>query len=434
MGTEFTTSERARSLGILFVAGSAALVDVCLQQLQEAQFSASADLVLTPTQCAEKLRARPYDLVVAEYPNKSWSGSRDLRLFRQAVQEVPLLFLTADGNASVAELTAHGEFDYLERAHVARLPGTVRRILNEKTLRMEREEAEKALRHSQSQYHALADNPDYGILQCDAEGKFLDVNNALVTMLGYANREELLTASRASDILLDGGLMVPLTSQPRESNGIVSGEVEWERKNGTIMRGKLSGGAVHAEDGRLTKYELIVVDLTRQQERENQLRRQALSDPLTGLGNRRSLFEALHGELRRYNRSKREFSFVLLDLDGLKEINDRLGHGAGDRALCRLALVLTDCSRAVDTLARHGGDEFALILPETDVAPAQVVARRICTMLASDPEEPGLSVSFGIAGFPKDANSIPALIRAADVAMYTMKRTRRQNNRMARVS
>ncbi|MGA2810660.1 MAG: sensor domain-containing diguanylate cyclase [Candidatus Acidiferrum sp.] len=326
----------------------------------------------------------------------------------------------------MAELTAHGAFDYLERAHVARLPGTVRRILYEQTLRMEREEAEKALRHSQSLYHALAHNPDYGILQCDAEGKFLDVNDALVAMLGYADREELLAASRPSHTFLDRGLMVPFTSQCHATNSIVSAEVDWERKNGTQMRAKLSGGAVHTEDGRLIKYELIVVDLTQQREREDQLRRQALSDPLTGLGNRRSLFETLHAEVRRYDRTKREFSFLLLDLDGLKEINDRFGHCVGDRALCRLALILTDCSRAVDTPARHGGDEFALILPETEIARAELVARRISTMLASDTEKPALSVSFGVAGFPKDADSIPALIRAADVAMYTMKGTRRR--------
>jgi two-component system cell cycle response regulator len=142
------------------------------------------------------------------------------------------------------------------------------------------------------------------------------------------------------------------------------------------------------------------------------------------LANRRSLFESLHTEICRCNRTKREFSFVLLDLDGLKETNDRYGHPVGDRALCRLGQILADCSRSVDTLARHGGDEFALILPETDVASAEVVAKRICTLLEGDTEEPALSVSFGIAGFPRGADAIATLIQAADVALYAMRRKR----------
>jgi diguanylate cyclase (GGDEF)-like protein len=214
---------------------------------------------------------------------------------------------------------------------------------------------------------------------------------------------------------------MPLGGQLEEKRRIEAVEVAWERKNGTILRAKLSGRGVGAEDGHLARYEVIVVDITEQRELENQLRRQASIDALTGLANRRSLFESLHSEICRCQRTGRKFSFVMLDLDGLKEINDRFGHLAGDRALCRLADILVDCSRSVDTLARQGGDEFALMLPETDVASAQLVANRICLQLTKDNEEPALSVSFGIAGFPADGDAIAALIHAADVALYTMK-------------
>jgi len=435
MAPELHTPHLTRSLAILFVANNTVLVEHCLQRLQAAQFAATADVVLTPAHCAEKLRSQSYDLVIVEYPSASWSASQDFKLFHQAAQEIPLLFLvTVNGGEAVMKLATQGVFDFIEQSHLAWLPGTVRRILQEQTLRVERDEAEKALKHSQSQYHALADNPDYGILRCDPQGKFLHVNYALVTMLGYANSEELLAASRSSRIFLDPQLVVPFRIQSRDTNRAISAEVDWQRKNGTLLRAQLSGGAVYAEDGRLLKYELIVVDLTRQRERENLLRRQALSDPLTGLANRRSLFEALHAEVCRYDRTKRGFSFVLMDLDGLKEINDRYGHLVGDRALCRFALVLSDCARAVDTLARHGGDEFALILPETTLLSAEVLAQRICAQLAKDPEQPPLSVSLGIAEFPKDANSIPALIRVADAAMYAMKARRPKHARAARAS
>jgi diguanylate cyclase (GGDEF)-like protein len=111
----------------------------------------------------------------------------------------------------------------------------------------------------------------------------------------------------------------------------------------------------------------------------------------------------------------------LLDLDGLKEINDRFGHLAGNRALCRLTQILTDSCRTIDTAARHGGDEFALVLPETGAAAAALVARRICDLLAKDNEEPKLSVSVGVASYPKDADTIGTLLYAADRALYAMK-------------
>ena len=127
-----------------------------------------------------------------------------MRFLRQTVEEIPLLFVTTSkGKESIAELTAHGAFDYVEGEHIAQLPMAVRRALNEKKLRAELEEAGKALKHSQSLYHALVDNPAYGVCRCDAQGKFLDVNQALVTMLGYATKEELLAANHPSDGVFD---------------------------------------------------------------------------------------------------------------------------------------------------------------------------------------------------------------------------------------
>jgi diguanylate cyclase (GGDEF)-like protein/PAS domain S-box-containing protein len=393
-----------------------------MQELEKAQFAVTADVVLTLTECTQRFRSQPYDVVIAEYPNPHWEGPQSLKLLHQTVQQIPLLFLiTASGSESIAELTAHGAFDYFEREHIAQLPMAVRRVLNEKKLRIELEEAARALQHSRSQYHALVNNPAYGICRCDAEGKFLDVNQALLTMLGYPNKEELLAANRSSEIVLDLGPGPALDTQSPVSTRIDPVEVEWKRKNGTILRVKLSGQGVHMEEGHFAGYEIIVVDVTEQRELENQLRRQASSDPLTGLANHRRLFELLQAEVGRSKRTGREFTLVLLDLDGLKDINDRFGHLAGDQALRKLAHILTDCCRSGDTPARQGGDEFALLLPEVGPAAATLVTRRICDLLAKDTEEPALSVSIGIASFPQDADGIASLIHAADVALYTMK-------------
>ena len=419
---EGAASHRRRPLSVLFVHREADVIDNCLEELKKARFTVSADFVLNLGQCTERLHSQSFDVVVAEYPSPSWKNPQSLQLLHQTVQEIPLLFVIAGpGSESLAELTASGAFDYVEREHLAQLPIAVRRVLNERKLRAELEEAGKALRHSQSLYRALVENPAYGICRCDAEGKFLDVNQALLAMLGFETKEELLAANRASEVVLDFGLGKPLAGSSPDSVRIEPVEIEWKRKNGTTLKVRLGGRGVFDEGGDFVGYEIIAVDVTEQRALEDHLRRQALSDSLTGLANHRRLFEVLQAEIGRTKRTEREFSLVLLDLDGLKEINDRFGHLVGNRALCRLGQILADCCRSVDTAARQGGDEFALILPETGAAAATMVARRICDLLAKDTEEPALSVSIGVASYPKDADSIGTLLYAADMALYATK-------------
>jgi len=289
----------------------------------------------------------------------------------------------------------------------------------------ELEEAGKALRHSQSLYRALVENPAYGICRCNVEGQFVDVNQALTSMLGYESKEEILAANRASEIVLDLGQGKSMAGPLPETPQIEPIEIDWKRKNGTTLKARLSGRGLLDERGDFSGYEIIVVDVTDQRALEDNLRHQASSDSLTGLANHRRLFEVLNAEICRSQRTRREFSVLLLDLDGLKAINDRFGHATGNRALCRLAQTLTDCCRSVDTAARQGGDEFAVVLPESGVPVATLVARRICDLLAQDAEEPLLSVSVGIASYPKDAESIGPLLYAADRALYAMKGERR---------
>lgn len=423
--TEGAGFHRRRSLNVLFIHRDADAIDSCLQELEKGQFKVRSDFVLNLAQCTEQLRTQSYDVVVAEYPGPSWKGSQSLRLLHRAVREIPLLFVTSGmGGESIAQLTADGAFDYVERERLAQLPMAVRRVLNEKKLRAELEEAGKALRHSQSLYRALVENPAYGICRCDAQGRFLDVNLALLKMLGYETKEELLQTNCVSEIVPEIGHGASLIAGPPEAVRIEPVELAWKRKNGTTVKVRVSGRGVFDDRGNFDGYEIIAVDMTEQRALEEQLRRQAFSDSLTGLANHRHLFDVLQAEISRTKRTEREFSLLLLDLDGLKLINDRFGHLVGDRALCRLAQVLTDCCRSVDTAARQGGDEFALVLPETGMAAATLVARRICALLAKDAEQPALSVSVGVASCPKDAQTIGSLLYVADQGLYVMKAER----------
>lgn len=153
---------------------------------------------------------------------------------------------------------------------------------------------------------------------------------------------------------------------------------------------------------------------------EEQARKLAVSDPLTGLANYRKLIDTLEAEIKRSGRTGRPFAVLLLDLDGLKKINDTYGHLVGSWALCRLAAVLRFSCREIDTAARYGGDEFALVLPEVGAGVATQVARRISERL-NDGEQPPLSASIGHAVFPADGKTINALLTAADEELYSQK-------------
>jgi len=167
---------------------------------------------------------------------------------------------------------------------------------------------------------------------------------------------------------------------------------------------------------------LIVAAVVAERRRmEGHLRDLAVRDPLTGLANYRQLMVALEAEIRRSQRTERPFAVLLLDVDGLKRINDRHGHLVGSRALCRLAEVLHTSCRAVDTAARYGGDEFALVLPETDDAAALNVAARVCERLKQDVDKPPVTASFGVALFPRDGKTAEAMLSGADRALYVMK-------------
>jgi len=152
-----------------------------------------------------------------------------------------------------------------------------------------------------------------------------------------------------------------------------------------------------------------------------QVRTMAVTDPLTGLSNYRRLISVLEAELDRSRRTQRPFSIVLLDMDGLKIINDQYGHLTGSRALVRIAKILRNHSRAIDTAARYGGDEFALVLPEAGKDITSRVVSRIRERLSAETERPAVSVSAGVAAFPQDGDTPEKLLGAADRALYAMK-------------
>ena len=165
----------------------------------------------------------------------------------------------------------------------------------------------------------------------------------------------------------------------------------------------------------------VALDVTGRIASEESMKYLATHDPLTDLVNYRALLSSFDAELQRSDRTGRPFTALLLDVDGLKAINVRHGHLIGSKALCRLANVLKRTCRSIDTVARYGGDEFAVLLVETDELAAHSVAQRIKDGLARDKEDPHITASVGIAVYPRDGYTVENLLAGADRMLYRNK-------------
>jgi diguanylate cyclase (GGDEF)-like protein/PAS domain S-box-containing protein len=181
-------------------------------------------------------------------------------------------------------------------------------------------------------------------------------------------------------------------------------------------------GPLRSASGQIIGCLGAAVDVTDRKKSEEQALYQARHDGLTGLANYREFMDRFEAEVRRADRSHHFFTLLLLDLDQLKRINDLHGHLAGNRSLRRLAAVMKEHCRATDLAARYGGDEFAVLLIDSDRGMAEHVAQRIEQRLCSDLEKPMLSVSIGIGVYPDDGRTPAEIIEAADQRLYRRKK------------
>jgi len=409
---------------ILFVDDRESDVELCLHELKRMDFAVSADRVRSAAEFEERLRTQAYDVIVCDSSIPNWTGMEALDLLHQLNQDIPFILASSTLDETMTDGFIHkGAFDCVDKNRLNRLPLAVALAVQERTRSEERNHAEKELRHSEDHYRALVENPTYGICRFDSNGRFLDVNDALVTMLGYESKAELMAVNFATEIIRDPTERAQLFEGYRRTGHVELIEVEWKRKDGSPMKVRLSGRQVGAVAGAPDECEVIAEDVTSQRASEDHLRHLAETDALTDLANYRRLSETLESEIKRSDRTARAFAVLIFDLDGMKRINDSHGHLAGNRALCRLADIFRFSCRSIDTAARYGGDEFAIILPETGDKEADAVGRRICERLANDPEEPRLSVCVGIAVYPQDGTTIEGLFQAADRALYKMKQS-----------
>src|ERR1019366_4966 len=197
-------THRRRIVRILFVDDRESDVERCLHELKQMDFAVSADWVQVQAEFGDRLRTQSYDVIVCDYSMPGWTGMDALELLNQVNQEIPFLLATSVLEEDMTDaFLRKGAFDCVDKNRLTRLPLAVALAVEEKNRREEQNHAEKELRHSEAHYRALVENPTYGICRFDVDGRFLDVNEALVAMLGYGSKEELMAVNLATDIIRD---------------------------------------------------------------------------------------------------------------------------------------------------------------------------------------------------------------------------------------
>ena len=411
---------RKRPFQVLYLEDDLADIELCLKALTKEDFDFHCDPVGTLEQFADKLSEQTYDVVLADYQLMGCTGMDALALLREKRINIPFILVSgALGEDKAVECVRNGVDDFILKDRLARLPLTIHRVLEEKSAREEQQRGECALRESEQRFRALSEGSASAVfIYQGTECRY--ANRAAEEITGYTREELMATSSwellhpESREVLIEQGF-----ARLEGKHGPQRFDIKILTKDGrakwldlTLGRTDLNGSPA----GLLT-----ALDITDRKSKEEEIRRQVATDPLTGLASYRRLLEGFKAEVQRSRRTGRIFSFVLFDLDDLKKINDIHGHLAGSRALCRLANVLRKQCRNIDLVARHGGDEFSVLLPETKAEGAEQLARRICERLSSDSEEPRLSASSGISVFPEDGETIEAIFSVADRALYGMK-------------
>jgi diguanylate cyclase (GGDEF)-like protein/PAS domain S-box-containing protein len=288
-----------------------------------------------------------------------------------------------------------------------------------------RRESEEALRHSEARYRGVFQDALDPIVFLTAEGSFTECNRAAMTVFGYT-RDELFRI-RLIDLFADQQERDRFMSDLEHFGGLSEFEAQLVAKGGSRLECAITVSARRSADGGLNGYHAMIEDRTERNRSAQQLRHGAFHDVLTALPNRALFMDRLERVVvQSKRRSTYRFAVLFVDVDRFKLVNDTLGHMAGDELLVAVARRLERCLRAEDTVARFGGDEFAILLDSIqDVRDATRIAERINFELALPfrvgRREVACSASIGIALSATGYDRGEDVLRDADAAMYRAK-------------
>ncbi len=282
--------------------------------------------------------------------------------------------------------------------------------------------AEEKLRETATVFEVSSD----AILITDTQGVIRRVNPAFTEMTGYTAAEAVNSTPRLLKSGRHGADFFESFWASLQQNGHWEGEVFNRNKDGSVYPRWEIVSALKEDDGKVAGYLAQYSDVARRKLTEDEIRYRANYDVLTGLPNRNLLVERLERAILEAERAVGQVAVLFVDLDNFKLVNDTQGHLAGDSLLQEAAAILRSCVRAMDTVARQGGDEFVVVLPGIDTrAHAADVAGKIVDRfregLHLDGQPTHVTASVGVAVYPDDGGDVFTLFRNADLAMYRAK-------------
>jgi diguanylate cyclase (GGDEF)-like protein/PAS domain S-box-containing protein len=287
-------------------------------------------------------------------------------------------------------------------------------------------EASEAIKASEERYRGLFENATDIVYEHDLQGNFTTFNRAGQDRLGYSLAD--LPGLTIADVVDPGDLdrVRAMIGAKIDQDGGTTYELVLRAKDGRRVQAEVSsqllvkGGVPVAVQG-------IARDITERKSLEHRLRHEAMHDSLTGLPNRVLFQDRLHAAVANARRASHTVAVLLLDLDRFKPINDIFGHSSGDEMLRHLADALAGVLRDADTVARIGGDEFAVLLIDSDGSGASLVAEKLLHVISTpcviDGHALAVGASIGIALYPQDSIDVEVLLQLADAAMYDAKRS-----------
>ncbi len=286
--------------------------------------------------------------------------------------------------------------------------------------------AEEALRESENRYRMLFEQNAAGVCLATISGRIISCNATFADMVGYGVNE--LAGRDLRDVFERTSAVEDIRRRLEETPTVRGLEMEMRRRDGARVS-TLANVSLLAQGERALVH-LTAVDISDRKRAEEQIEFQAYHDPLTQLPNRRMFVERLELSLLAAKRARGNVAVLFIDLDRFKTINDTLGHTVADAVLMEIASRLKSCVRQTDTVARYGGDEFTIILPDLhqpeDAAQvAEKILERVVQPVLAGATAIEVSVSIGIAVHPYDGTDIDTLLRNADDAMYRAKQAGR---------
>jgi len=412
-----------RLLKVLLVEDSIDDAELLELELRRRGLDPAIHRVETRPEMQAALAEQDWHVVLSDYHLPEFNAEQALATVKDSGKDIPFIIISGVVQAEdVVALLKRGAHDFVNKDSLARLIPAIEREIREADERILRRRAEERVRILSL---AVEQSP-VSVVITDCEGCIEYVNPKFEEVTGFSSAESVGRTLEFAQCQDAGKEPYAKMWAAVKAGQEFRGEFRSLRRDGQPFWEYARVSPLKDETGTISHFIAVKEDITVRRGYEELLLRQATFDDLTGLPNRMVLFDRLKQALALAQRRNGLVALLYIDLDRFKNVNDTLGHAAGDALLKDAANRLTGCTREGDTLARMGGDEFLIILPSIeDSAEARTVAERVVETFGQpftiEEKDYLITASIGITLFPDDGENAQVLLRNGDLAMYQAK-------------